>query len=108
MTVSAIPMLDRPADPACGTPWPASCAWIESMYLDAGKPVSPVPFQEGEMQIYENVAGLMRALGNAVVVSDDGSSVTVNDRGAVRGDLMDALAWNAAFGQNGVKRQLSG
>src|SRR3954469_13722582 len=55
------------------------------------------------MQVYENVAGLMRALGNAVVVNDDGSSVTVNDRGAVRGDLMDSLAWNAAFGQNGVK-----
>jgi len=55
------------------------------------------------MQVHENVAGLMRALGNAVTVNDDGSSVTVGDRGAVQGELMDTLAWNAAFGQNGVK-----
>ncbi len=55
------------------------------------------------MQVHENVAGLMRALGGAVAVNDDASSVTVHDRGAVRGDLMDTLAWNAAFGQNGVK-----
>ncbi|HEY7907264.1 MAG TPA: class II D-tagatose-bisphosphate aldolase, non-catalytic subunit, partial [Thermomicrobiales bacterium] len=55
------------------------------------------------MQVHENVAGLMRALGGAVAINDDASSVTVNDRGAVRGDLMDTLAWNAAFGQNGVK-----
>ncbi len=55
------------------------------------------------MQVHEQVTGLMRALNNAVAVNDDGSGVTVNDRGAVRGDLMDTLAWNAAFGQNGVK-----
>ena len=55
------------------------------------------------MQVHENVAGLMHALGGAIAVKDDASSVTVHDRGAVRGDLMDTLAWNAAFGQNGVK-----
>src|SRR5690349_9965345 len=63
----------------------------------------PGTFQEGEMQVHENVAGLMRALGSAVAVNDDGSTVTIGDRGAVRGDLMDTLAWNAAFGRNGVK-----
>jgi len=55
------------------------------------------------MQVHENVAGLMHALGGAVAVNDAAASVTVHDRGAVRGDLMDTLAWNAAFGQNGVK-----
>ncbi|MHB8646794.1 MAG: class II fructose-bisphosphate aldolase [Thermomicrobiales bacterium] len=55
------------------------------------------------MQVHENVAALMRALDSAVVVNDDASSVTVHDRGAVRADLMDTLAWDAAFGQNGIK-----
>src|SRR5947209_5910637 len=55
------------------------------------------------MQVYDNVAALIGALGNAVVVNDDGSSVTVNDRGALRGALMDTLAWNAAFGEHGAK-----
>ncbi len=55
------------------------------------------------MQVYDNVAGLMRGLGAAVAVNDDGASVTVRDRGALRGELMDTLAWNAAFGENGVK-----
>src|SRR5262249_25336557 len=59
--------------------------------------------RRGEMQIYDNVAGLMRALGTVVAVNDDGSSVTVHDRGALRGELMDTLAWNAAFRENGVK-----
>jgi len=55
------------------------------------------------MQVHENVAGLIRALGGAVAINDDASNVTVHDRSAARGDLMDTLAWNAAFGQNGVK-----
>ncbi len=55
------------------------------------------------MQVHGNVAGLIGALGTAVAVNDDGSGVAVHDRGAVRGELMDTLAWNAAFGQNGVK-----
>jgi len=55
------------------------------------------------MQVYETVAGLTHALSGAVIINDDASSVTVRDRGAVRGDLMDTLAWNAAFGQGGVK-----
>src|SRR5437763_9878686 len=59
--------------------------------------------RRGEMQVYDDVAGLMRGLGTAIAVNDDGASVSVNDRGALRGELMDALAWNAAFGQNGVK-----
>ena len=56
-----------------------------------------------QVDIHDNVAGLMRALGSAVTVNDNGSGVTVNDTGAVRGELMDSLAWNAAFGENGVK-----
>jgi fructose/tagatose bisphosphate aldolase len=55
------------------------------------------------MQVYDDVAGLMRGLGTAIAVNDDGASVSVNDRGALRGELMDRLAWNAAFGENGVK-----
>jgi fructose/tagatose bisphosphate aldolase len=55
------------------------------------------------MQVHDNVAGLMRGLGASVAVNDDGASVTVRDRGAVRGELIDTLAWNAAFGENGVK-----
>lgn len=55
------------------------------------------------MQVYEDVAGLMRALDGAVTVHDDGSGVAVQDAGAARGALMDTLAWNAAFGENGVK-----
>ena len=55
------------------------------------------------MQVHDTVTGLMRGLGSTVAVSDDGSGMTVHDRGAVRGELMDTLAWNAAFGENGVK-----
>ncbi len=51
-------------------------------------------------QVYENVAGLMRAVNGAVSVSGD--TVKVNNEAAVRGDAMDTLAWNAAFGENGV------
>ncbi len=53
------------------------------------------------MQVYDNVAGLMQAVGNAVVVNGDG--VQVKDAAAVRGAVMDSLAWNAAFGTNGVE-----
>src|SRR5215470_4281463 len=55
------------------------------------------------MQVYDNVAGLMRGLSAVVAVNDDGASVTVHDQGALRGELMDTLARNAAFGENGVK-----
>ncbi len=51
-------------------------------------------------QVYDSVAGLMRAVNGSVKVGGDG--VTVNDQSAVRGELMDTLAWNAAFGENGV------
>jgi len=51
-------------------------------------------------QVYDSVAGLMRAVNGSVKVIDGG--VTVSDKAAVRGDVMDTLAWNAAFGENGV------
>lgn len=51
-------------------------------------------------QVYDSVAGLMRAVNSSVKVSGDG--VTVSDHTAVRGELMDTLAWSVAFGENGV------